>query len=289
MARSRNIKPGFFTNDVLGELPPLARLLFAGLWTICDRDGRTEDRPKRIKAELLGYDDCDCDTLLQQLHEAGFISRYTVGSQRVIQVLTWKSHQNPHVKEAPSSLPEQVKHQTSTVQEPYKEQPSPERAGLIPSLLIPDSLSSDPSPLIPDSSVSATPLSGKPARKRADKPAAPSAQAWDAYAKAYANRYGCQPVRNSSVNAQLALVVGKLGAEESPHVAAFYVGHQSGLYVSAMHPVNLLLRDAEKLRTEWATNRQVTRTQGQQADRTQTNANAFAPLLAAAAKEVANG
>lgn len=143
MARSRNIKPGFFTNDVLGELAPLARLLFAGLWTICDRDGRAEDRPKRIKAELLGYDDCDCDALLQQLHDAGFICRYAVGSQRVIQVLTWKSHQNPHVKEAPSSLPELDKNETSTVLEQDNAQPLPARAGLIPSLLIPDSLSLD--------------------------------------------------------------------------------------------------------------------------------------------------
>ena len=52
-----------------------------------------------------------------------------------------------------------------------------------------------------------------------------------------------------------------------------------------MHPTNLLLRDAEKLRTEWATGRQVTRTQAAQVDRTQTNANAFAGLLAQAELE----
>ena len=49
-----------------------------------------------------------------------------------------------------------------------------------------------------------------------------------------------------------------------------------------MHPVNLLLRDCEKLRTEWATNRQITRSQAQMADRTQTNANAFGALIAEA-------
>ena len=59
MARSRNIKPGFFLNDDLAECEPLARLLFAGLWCIADREGRLEDRPKRIKIEVLPYDNCD--------------------------------------------------------------------------------------------------------------------------------------------------------------------------------------------------------------------------------------
>ena len=31
MARARNIKPGFFTNDLLAELPFETRLLFIGL------------------------------------------------------------------------------------------------------------------------------------------------------------------------------------------------------------------------------------------------------------------
>ena len=121
-------------------------------------------------------------------------------------------------------------------------------------------------------------------------PAAPTSEVWTEYSQAYADKYGASPVRNASVNGQLAQFVGKLGAEEAPAVAAFYLSHKNGLYVSAMHPVNLLLRDAEKLRTEWATGKQVTRTQGQQADRTQTNLNAFAPLIAEAkAKEQNDG
>lgn len=143
MARSRNIKPGFFTNDVLGELPPLTRLLFAGIWTICDREGRLEDRPKKIRAEVLPYDHCDADEMLQQLHTSGFIRRYQAGGKSVIQVLAWAEHQNPHIKEAASTLPAPCEHQTSTVQEPVEQQPAPERAGLIPSSLIPDSLISD--------------------------------------------------------------------------------------------------------------------------------------------------
>lgn len=57
MARSRNIKPAFFFNEQLAEVAPLGRLLFIGLWTIADREGRLEDRPRKIKAEVLAYDD----------------------------------------------------------------------------------------------------------------------------------------------------------------------------------------------------------------------------------------
>ena len=52
MARARNIKPGFFRNSDLVELPMDARLLFIGLWTLADRMGRLEDRPKQIKMEI---------------------------------------------------------------------------------------------------------------------------------------------------------------------------------------------------------------------------------------------
>ncbi len=142
MARSRNIKPGFFTNDVLGELPALTRLLFAGLWVIADREGRIEDRPKKIRAEVLPYDQCDADEMLNALEKSGFIRRYEQDGIKVIQVLAWSLHQNPHVKEAPSTLPAFVEHQTRTVQEQCSTQPLPEQAGLIPDslLLIPDSL-----------------------------------------------------------------------------------------------------------------------------------------------------
>lgn len=177
MARSRNIKPGFFTNDQLAELPALTRLLFVGLWTIADRSGRIEDRPKKVKAETMPYDDFNCDEALSSLQKAGFIIRYTSGGINVIQVVNWDKHQNPHVKEQPSTLPAQEQHQTSTVQAPDKQQPKPEVAGLIPDsgFLIPDS-----SPLIPDCSTDVE-CAGKP-RKLANpsiaKPADVDQQTW---------------------------------------------------------------------------------------------------------------
>jgi|GEM_PF-1228637 len=105
MARARNIKPSFFKNEDLSELDPYARLLFIGLWCLADREGRLEDRPKRIKAELFPYDDCDVDDLLQQLHNMGFILRYEVDNGKYIFIVKWHKHQNPHHMEVPSVIP----------------------------------------------------------------------------------------------------------------------------------------------------------------------------------------
>ena len=109
MARIRSIKPGFFTSDRLAEFSPLTRILFAGLWTIADREGRLEDRPKKIKVEVLPYDDGDVDAMLGELAAGDdpFISRYVVDGVGVIQISKFLEHQKPHPKEAPSALPEQ--------------------------------------------------------------------------------------------------------------------------------------------------------------------------------------
>ena len=120
MARSRNIKPGFFMNDELAQIHPLGRLLFIGLWTIADREGRLEDRPARIKAETLPYDDCDVDKLLNDLARYGFIIRYEVDGVRYIQVANFTKHQNPHIKEKASEIPPPPQHYAGTVRTPDK-------------------------------------------------------------------------------------------------------------------------------------------------------------------------
>ena len=125
MARSRNIKPGFFLNDELAELHLAARLLFAGLWCVADREGRLEDKPKKIKAQVLPYDNLDIDKLLNDLHDANFIIRYTHEYEKYIQVVNFDKHQNPHKNETESTIPPYSetapdKHSTSTVQVRYK-------------------------------------------------------------------------------------------------------------------------------------------------------------------------
>ncbi len=102
MARIRTIKPEFFKNEELAELPAIVRLLFIGLWTQADKEGRLLDRPKRIKAELFPYDSIDIDKELSRLQSAGFIKRYEVGELKVIHINTFTKHQRIQGNEAHS-------------------------------------------------------------------------------------------------------------------------------------------------------------------------------------------
>lgn len=128
MARARSIKPGFFANEELIELPFEYRLLFAGLWTIADRDGRMEDRPKRIKLQIFPGDNVDVDAGLNALAEKDFIRRYEVNGIRYLLVTNWAKHQSPHIKETASTIPAPCEHSADT-----------SAAALTPSSLTPDS------------------------------------------------------------------------------------------------------------------------------------------------------
>lgn len=105
MARSRNIKPGFYKNEDLAECSIWARFIFPGLWMMADREGRLEYRPKRIKGELLPYDNEDVEPLLNELQRFGFILIYEAQGAKFIQIIKFGTHQNPHYKEAPSTIP----------------------------------------------------------------------------------------------------------------------------------------------------------------------------------------
>jgi hypothetical protein len=79
----------------------------------------------------------------------------------------------------------------------------------------------------------------------------------------------------------------RLGKEEAPGVAAWYVDSNKRYYVQKMHPVDCLLADAEALRTEWVTNRRVTETQAREADRLQATGDMWTRILRDA--EAVNG
>lgn len=105
-------------------------------------------------------------------------------------------------------------------------------------------------------------------------------ETWTAYSTAYTARYSAAPVRNAKVNANVKQFVQRLGTEEAPLVAAWFVEHPGGYYVGRCHDFGALLSDAEKLRTEWATGKVVTATTAKQSDRRGAMASAVSNLLA---------
>lgn len=105
MARIRTIKPDFFDDEDIAALSFPARLLFIGLWLEADREGRLKDRPVRLKARIMPFDNVDVAALLDELVKAEFIERYTVGDLALIWIRTFKKHQVINAREVASGLP----------------------------------------------------------------------------------------------------------------------------------------------------------------------------------------
>ena len=168
MARSRNIKPGFFTNEDLAENDPLGRLLFAGLWTIADYRGNIEWRPKRIKAQILPYDDCDIHRLTINLDKSGFVRFYSDGEKIYLHICNFAEHQNPHKneREKGSDIPEYTETMRQAVDLkgltiiPDKIAINPDKNGTAPAdslKLIPDSINPIPEIVTPPADVDRIP------------------------------------------------------------------------------------------------------------------------------------
>lgn len=118
--------------------------------------------------------------------------------------------------------------------------------------------------------------------KRAAKPKDPEGEAkkeanretWRAYADSYFNRYGAEPVRNAKVNGLIAQLVQRLGSEEAPHVAFYYVTINDSYYLRTLHDLGNLVAKCEAIRTQWATGTQMTGTSARQIENTQANISA---------------
>lgn len=284
MARARNIKPSLFTNEILGVGHPLCTLLFQGLWLLADRDGRLEDRPLRIKAEIFPYREADVDAMLHWLAHKGFIVRYLADGKAYIEVINFTKHQNPHKNEKESEIPsvsvgcitsDIIGTRSELIGSAPADSLSSDSDLLIPDSLIPDVLNPDIKTLpVAEAPAPSNVQVLKPKQKPKTEAQIANTNTWDAYTIAYLERYGVEPVRNAKVNAQIAQLVQRLGADEAPQVAMFYVTINDSFFIRASHEFGLLVARAEGIRTQWITGRQVNAVTARQVESTQANLNA---------------
>lgn len=118
--RIRFIKPEFFDDPDIGELTPMARLFFIGLWTQADREGRLINDPRRLKARIFPYDAVEIPVLAVELHGKKLIVLYdapdpSTGLDRpYIWIRNFQKHQRPHPKEPASVIPPAVEKRGKT-------------------------------------------------------------------------------------------------------------------------------------------------------------------------------
>jgi uncharacterized protein YdaU (DUF1376 family) len=94
---------------------------------------------------------------------------------------------------------------------------------------------------------------------------------WGSYSNAFFLRYQTEPVQNAKVRSIIKQFVQRIGVGEASHVAAFFVSHNDKFYIQKTHSVEQMLKDAEGLRTQWATGRSMTTSRATQLDRTASN------------------
>lgn len=94
MARIRTIKPEFWTDEKIVQLPYEARLLFIGMWNFCDDEGYLWNEPERIRMQVLPNDDVDISGIIDLLSASGFIETYiTDDDKRYIRIAHFSDHQ----------------------------------------------------------------------------------------------------------------------------------------------------------------------------------------------------
>jgi len=102
MARIRTIKPEFFTSEDIVALSPTARLLYIALWCEADKEGRMLWKPRTFKMRYLPADECDIESLCEELVTGGLVRLYGEGFA-FIPAFTMHQHINP--RESGSQLP----------------------------------------------------------------------------------------------------------------------------------------------------------------------------------------
>lgn len=109
MARIRTIKPelaaheGLFDLELETGLP--IRFAWCMLFTVADREGRFQWRPRTLKAQILPHDTLEFSRVLDAWVTRGFVVKYRVGDEWFGWIPTFTKHQVINNREAASDLP----------------------------------------------------------------------------------------------------------------------------------------------------------------------------------------
>jgi DNA-binding transcriptional regulator YhcF (GntR family) len=89
--------------------------------------------------------------------------------------------------------------------------------------------------------------------KESAKPEKPkSTDTWNAYSRAYLQRYDVAPLRGAKVNSLLCQFVDVVGKDNAPLVAAYYLQLNDQWYQKKSHDIPTLAQNAQAIFTQWA-------------------------------------
>lgn len=109
MPRIRTIKPEFFRSPPVGALSPEARLLFIGMWTEADDEGRLLGSAKHLAGALFPFDEKATagrvESWIEELVLAHLVVPYVSKGVRYFHIRSWAEHQKIN-RPTPSKLPD---------------------------------------------------------------------------------------------------------------------------------------------------------------------------------------
>jgi len=108
MARRRLVDPTIWQSGHSKRLNFRQRLLWVGVITNADDEGKLKGEPAVIKSQVFPYDRLALQIVeadLQQLQTEGLIEQYVVGKDRYIRIVKWDKYQKPS-HPTPSKIPD---------------------------------------------------------------------------------------------------------------------------------------------------------------------------------------
>lgn len=98
MANRRMINSGVWCDEKFLTFDDVTRLVWFGIITTADDQGRLQDNPLLIKAQLFPADRKSASLIsksLDRLTDAGMITRYEKDGKSLVQIVNWWEHQSP--------------------------------------------------------------------------------------------------------------------------------------------------------------------------------------------------
>lgn len=254
--RIRTIKPEFWTNEKLCSLPECTHLFAAALLNYADDDGYFNANPGLIKGALFPIRETSrsIPVMIRELSEIGYLKIGETDDERKYGLIVHFSEHQVINKKKESKIKCLEISWFCTV--PVPDEYRTDTVGVPPGM---------------DQGKGREKERGTEKEIAAARPQPPKSgvEVWNAYSSAYLKRYGTEPARNAKVNALCKRLCDLLPADEAPLVAAHYLTTRANPYAQSGHCLDLLIRDAQKIHTEWKTGQRITQSQARENDRVQ--------------------
>lgn len=239
MARIRSIKPEFWSDKKIADLPKATALFFIALWNFADDQGIFETDSRALSLQVPMYRSQDIHKMLNALWKAGLIKRSPIDGIALIS--GWKHQKIDKARDGKWKNREIKWLEWSDSTNGSESSSNIRRKDRIGS----DKIGSD--------RMVATGVA-------ALEPVGPSvvSQTWQAYEEEYERRYRVKPTRNAKVMGQVTQFCKRVPAAEAPSIVRFFLSHPKSFYVQKLHEFGLCLADAESLRTQFLAQTTVT-------------------------------